>query len=403
MEFIIEMSKSRVIRLFLHLVLALVLLPSNALAVNKQSAVFNFYGNTVWVHYDEALKNFSFSESGITRQYLDQKLAELDKTGLKATIDELYTKGKEFSLDGLGFLQLLKKFTQYVFPEKNFAFKKTVVWYGLRYKKYDAILLGNEAYFNLFIQTDYEADTGFRIVNEGKQYISATNEKLISRRIHIYTPALFNDSAKTTIDFDPFNTPKLGSATTSKSRSFEYKNQHFIFNGRYNKNLVDYLNELPGFKIGSYMYVFQPSKEAEQSIDDSMSVWLKGKSYKDKLDFMLNFVQNAFPYKADGDYRTREKRNFIEQTLADEFVDCEDKAAMFCYLAQKYLFVETVLLYSKEKVHVCSAIEMPENSPGYTFKRLGKPYLVCEPAFQGYKAGETNLTATEILHLQIFR
>lgn len=378
-------------------------IPGLVFGGKKIQTDFNFYGNTVIVHFDEGLKSISIPDKGLTLKTLNNKLSEMDKLGLKNTIDELYLKGQSFSLDGLGFLQLLKKFTQFAFPNQNFTFKKTVVWYGLRYKKFDAIILGNEDYFNLFIQTDFEADSGFRITEDGKQYISATSEKLKSNRIQIFKPEIFKDSANNPVDFDPFNTPKLGNTTGTKTRVFEYNNRTYIFNGKYNKNLVDYLNELPGFKIGSYMYNFQPSEAAESSINDSMQVWLADKGYREKLDFLLNFVQMAFPYKADTDYRPREKRNFVEQTISDEFTDCEDKAAMFCYLAQKYLFAETVLLYSKQKIHVCCAIELPQNSPGYTFKRDGSPYLVCEPAYQGYKAGETNLSPSEILHLQIYK
>jgi hypothetical protein len=137
-------------------------------------------------------------------------------------------------------------------------------------------------------------------------------------------------------------------------------------------------------------------------MNDSLVVWLKGKTYAEKLSFLLTLVQGAFPYKADRDYRSHEKRNCVEQTLADEFVDCEDKAALFCYLVNKYLYAETVLLYCKKATHVCCAIELPEKSPGYTFKYFGKPYLVCEPAFAGLKPGETSLSKDEILHLEIF-
>jgi len=363
---------------------------------------FPFYGKTVTVNIPNELIDFSFPENNFDYILVSRNLNEIHKLKLNETIDELRQQSKDFSLDNIGYFQLLKYFSASCFPKQTNNFRKAIVWYGLRQGGVDAVLGGNTAYFNLFVRMENSPDGGFAITHQGKKYVSASVDKIQYASLEIYRLQLMQDSAAEALQLDMYNTPLLGHTIKSKTRTFSYGNQTFTLNTKYNSDVVNYLNDLPSFRIGSYLYTLAPSEEAQKSMDDSLEIWLKNKTYGEKLTFILALVQNAFPYKADADYRKSEKRNFVEQTMADEYIDCEDKAALFCYLVNKYLGAETVMLYSKSATHVCCAIELPEKAPGFTFKYFGKPYLVCEPAFEGLKPGETELTKDEIMHLEVF-
>lgn len=378
-----------------------ILLPIG-LQAEKALMQFPFYGRTVTVNVEEGLKTYSFPEEKFDYILVSKNLNEINKLKLNETIAELQKQSKEFSLDNIGYFQLLKIFSGACFPTQTANFRKAIVWYGLRQAGIDAILGGNEQYFNLFVRMENSPDGGFAVTHQGKKYTSASIDKIPYSALEIYRLQLMQDSATEPLQLDMYNTPQLGNTIKSKTRTFTYGNQSFTLNTKYNEDVVNYMNDLPSFKIGSYLYTLEPSEEAQKSMDDSLKTWLAGKTYNEKLTFILAMVQNAFPYKADADYRKREKRNFVEQTMADDYIDCEDKAALFCYLVNKYLSAETVLLYSKSATHVCCAIELPENAPGYTFKYFGKPYMVCEPAFEGLKPGETELSKDEIMHLEVF-
>lgn len=387
------------LRFAILIVLTACIAPLHALS---ELRMFGFYGRNVSVHIESGLKAFAFPQNQLNYITVATALNSMDKMGLPATVAELKQSALTFSLDNLGYFQLLKVFSVQCFPNQSNSFRKAIVWYGLRQAGIDAIVAGYQEYFNLFVRMENSLDGGYYITHKGQKYVSASLDKMAYDRLEVFQLQLLQDSAKTALQLDVFNTPQLGNNFKDKTRTFSYGTNTYTLNTRYNMDVVNYLTDLPSFRIGSYLYSLAPTAQADKSMDDSLKIWLKGKTYSEKLNFILALVQGAFPYKADREYRPGEKRNFVEQTLADDYVDCEDKAALFCYLANKYLSVETVMLYSKSATHVCCAIELPANAPGFTFKHFGKPYLVCEPAFQGFKPGETELTQDEIIHLEVF-
>lgn len=366
------------------------------------SMQFPFYGRMASATVPAGLAAIQFPQTAFEYINVARGVNEMAKQNCSTLVASLQQTATSFHLDNLGYLQLLKVASLRLFPAQTFPFRKAFVWFGLRQAGIDAILAGADDFINLFVRMENSPDGGFSVTHDGKRYISASPEKIQKSSIEVYRLQLMQDSARNPIQLDMYNTPLLGHDIRSRERSFRYGTKTFTLQTKYNADVVNYLNDLPVFRIGSYLYTLAPSAEADKSMDDSLTVWLQGKSYNEKLDFLLAMVQGAFPYKADGDYRSHEKRNFVEQTMADDYVDCEDKAALFCYLVNKYLSAETILLYSKTATHVCCAIELPEGAPGYTFQYYGKPYMVCEPAFQGMKPGQTSLTKEEIMHIEVF-
>lgn len=368
----------------------------------KVNMPFMFYGRLVNVNVPEELLKADFPLSGYNYITVARALNHIHDVGLSSSIDELRQQAKIFQLDNVGLFQLFKVFSVRSFPNQSVPFRKAIAWYALRYSGIDAIVAGNENYFNLFVRMENSPDGGFNLTHQGKKFTSATIDKLEYSHLEVWKLQLLQDSAREPLQLDMYNTPQLGSNVVAKQRNFTVGDKSFTLNTRYNADVVNYLNDLPSFRIGSYLYTLQPSATAQASMDDSIVVWLKGKTYTEQLNFLLALVQEAFPYKADLDYRRREKRNFVEQSLADEFLDCEDKAALFCYLANKHLGAETILLYSRSQTHVACAIALPDKAPGYSFRYKGRPYLICEPAFQGLRPGETELTQDEIMRIEIF-
>lgn len=363
---------------------------------------FMFYGRMVSVPVPEKVINLEFPQKDFNYISVARALNSIHEAGFSTSVSALQRSAKEYQLDNVGLFQLFKVFSVRCFPGQTMPFRKAIVWYALRQSGIDAIVAGNESYFNLFVRMENSPDGGFNLTHQGQKYTSATADKIAFSHLEVWRLQLLQDSAREPLQLDMYNTPVLGNRVVQKQRTFSVGDKNYTLNTRYNVDVVEYLNDLPSFRIGSYLYTLQPTETAQASMDDSLRIWLKGKSYNEQLSFLLAMVQNAFPYKADLDYRRREKRNFVEQSLADEFLDCEDKAALFCYLAHKYLGAETILLYSRSQTHVACAIALPQKAPGFTFRYQGQPYLICEPAFQGLKPGETDLTQDEIMRLEIF-
>lgn len=367
-----------------------------------QSLEFSFYGKAVRVTAEAGLQHYKFSKTGLCFSKVSSQLKAMHHMGLGQTFSELRQEASAMNLDEMGYFQLLKTFSMRAFPEQTPEFRMALVWYGLRHKGIDALLAGKNEYLNLFVRMDRETDGGFSLTHLGKTYYSVTRGDIPYRALEVFRLTLLQDSAYGELSINTSRLPELGDDVVQRTRAFEYRDRNYVLLTRYNANLVAYMNDLPRFKIGTHLYEVRPSDDAYNSLHDSLKLWMRDMDDQEKQNFLLAMVQKAFPYKADRDYRSTEKRNFVEQTLADDYVDCEDKAALFCYLVREYLGKKTILIYSESKVHVNCAVEMPAGAPGYTFKYKNKPYLLCEPSYTGYSAGETDMTQAEFKNAEIF-
>jgi len=195
--------------------------------------------------------------------------------------------------------------------------------------------------------------------------------------------------------------PKIGIKIKRRNIDFYKKGRRYKSDMKYNEHYVDYLNDMPILLLSGHLLESAIENHLFATLDDSVKVWTDGMDKQEKQNFLLHMVQYAFPYKADSDYRKHEKRNTVAQSLADDFIDCEDKAVMFLFLAKRYTKTEGIMLYNKGETHVNCALEMPNNAIGYTFKYKGKKYLIAEPAFQGYDLAETDFTIQNILDSKI--
>jgi hypothetical protein len=385
----------------LNAIIISLLMAANLHATDENDG-FHFYGKFIEVKPANGLNDFQFSTENLNFTKVNKQLKAMHDMDLDAVFTKLEHEAHLLDLAHLAYFQFLKLYSVKSYPNQSVGFRIALVWYGLRHRGIDALLAGKNNQLLLFVRLDQEIDGGYSLTHQGKKYQSATKGNIPFKLLEIYKPILLQDSAYDEIVLNPSHFPDLGNTIVQRSRNFNVGDQNYTLNTKYNQNRVDYMNDLPRFKIGAHLYQVNLSPEAENSINDSIELWLKGKSYHEKQLFLLTMVQNAFAYKADRDYRSHEKRNFAEQTLADDYVDCEDKAAFFCYLANKYLQAKTLLIYSKNNIHVNCAIEMNTLSPGYTFKYKNKPYLIFEPAFVGYKPGETDFTDEDFKEAVIF-
>lgn len=362
---------------------------------HAESKLFSFYGKQIKVDVASELYSLAFpakpTEKNLTALF--QKAAT-KKVG--ASFEQLNVQAKAMNLDNIGTFQLYRYFVLNAFPKENANFKKAMVWYGMRQSGLDAILAGDKDFLNLYVNLDQPVDGGYFVTVKGKKYFSADAGTNFPKGIFIYNPNVFTGNAREGLSLDVNKRPVLGNTTEKKRRSFNTGTKTYNLVLNYNKDYVNYLNDLPSLRTGTHMYKLAPSVELAKSLDDSLNRWMKHMSYEQKRGFLLKMVQEGFRYKADTDYRKHEKRNFVEQTAADDFTDCEDRAAFFNYLAARYLKTETIILYSKEKMHVNCALLMDDAATGYTFKYKGKKYLIMEPAYLGFRPGETDHTKEEL-------
>ena len=118
-----------------------------------------------------------------------------------------------------------------------------------------------------------------------------------------------------------------------------------------------------------------------------------------KADFLLHFVQKTLTYKSDYEQYGRENYNFPEETVNNQYSDCEDRTILLAYLCNELLNMESVMLHFEKDQHVCLGLKMPNRSNSWSFKYKDEPYIVAEPTGENLSLGKTGISLSRVTNV----
>lgn len=161
-----------------------------------------------------------------------------------------------------------------------------------------------------------------------------------------------------------------------------------------NKNVIDFYNDYPQSYINNdatTTWIAYANTPLESSVKDKLYPALKsvinGKSNRDAVNKLLNFVQTAFVYEYDDKVWGRDRAFFATETLYYPSCDCEDRSILFSRLVRDLLGLDVVLLYYPG--HLATAVNIPELQTGDYLMVNGKRYTVCDPTYINAPVGRT--------------
>jgi hypothetical protein len=132
------------------------------------------------------------------------------------------------------------------------------------------------------------------------------------------------------------------------------------------------------------------SKQTYISLVPMLRGYLKGKSVKNGVDYLMRFTRYGFLYEDDQAHFGKEKRMPPEETLLSSASDCDDRAALFFYLVKEIYDLPMIALVFKD--HITVAVQF-DKSFGQTVTYNGNKYTVCEPTPQKSDLGLGKLSA----------
>lgn len=153
------------------------------------------------------------------------------------------------------------------------------------------------------------------------------------------------------------------------------------------KNLMEFMDAYPRCNDWSSYAFASLSKQAKEGLYPALRQSIDGKSKKDAVDVLLDFVQTAFDYKTDQEQFGKERPLFGDETLYFPYCDCEDRSILFSILVRELVGLDVVLLNYPE--HLATAVCFDEDVEGDYFVLDGKRYVVCDPTFIGSHVGES--------------
>lgn len=152
------------------------------------------------------------------------------------------------------------------------------------------------------------------------------------------------------------------------------------------QGLMELLNGYPRCNDWNFYAGASLSEQAKSSLYPALRQSIEGKSKKEAVDILLDFVQTAFQYQTDDRQFGEERPLFGDETLYYPYCDCEDRSILFSILVRELVGLDVVLLNYPE--HLATAVCIGGDVPGDYVMLDGRRYIVCDPTYIGSRVGE---------------
>ena len=151
-----------------------------------------------------------------------------------------------------------------------------------------------------------------------------------------------------------------------------------------NKNLIDFYSMYPSSDFAFYVHA-SLSNDLQQHLYPTLRRVTAGKSQREAVSVILDFVQTAFDYKTDDQQFGREKWFFGDETFYYPYSDCDDRAILFTTLVRDILKMDAILLEYPN--HLAAAVRFDGAVDGDYVMVEGKRFVICDPTYVGAGVG----------------
>ncbi|MDF1881898.1 hypothetical protein JHD50_11420 [Sulfurimonas sp. MAG313] len=348
----------------------IIIIPSSK---SFKTLYLNYYGVDLQLHYDISMllsMNRSISKNDISKAW-----DSLAYSKYEMTLNELESISKKLQLNGWGKFLLVKKVSNALYKSSNEA--KVFTWFSMLKMGYDAHIAFQEHRLVLLVPIKGNLYNTVYYALNGKNYY-AINYYAKGRLGSIVTYDNVYEGADKSIDFEMKVLPLFTPSKVQKRFTFSLENKLESLILSYDENLLKFFKTFPQVSYENYFSSSQ-TLLLQNSIKDSFTPLLKGKSQNEALDIILNFVQNAFKYKVDEKQFNMEKVMFPSETLFYTYSDCEDRAILFTYMVKTLLNVE--VLGIKYPNHMATAVYIKDKVEGEYIRSRNRTYVLADPTY----------------------
>jgi hypothetical protein len=338
-----------------------------------------FYGIGLPLQYDLNLK---FELERRFNESIPEGWEKLAMSDYYPTLMQFVQVSEKTNLNDWGYVQLVRKFASQLYPQ---GYNEQVLFTCFMLNKsgyLSKIGYNRQALFLLLPSPQEIYNTPYMTVEGLKYYVYSFNPDYgYVSSIKTYEGQYRDNNHAIDFTFkNPLHLPK-----NIKTRTIHFTTDvgHAI-EVEYNQNLIDFYQDMPA--IGFNVTLSAPlSGVAMNSLKAGLAPILEGKSEKEKVDLLLNFVQNGFEYQTDQEQFGKEKYFFPEEVLHFQASDCEDRSALFANLVQELVGLEVLGLVFPQ--HVATAVKFSTNLEGDFVTHQGQKYLICDPTYIGASSG----------------
>jgi len=340
---------------------------------------FNFYGAMLGFNIDSKMKSAKFyptNQKGIGNFF--DTVASSD---YKFLLKDMKKTIKDMNLNDWAVYLLVNKLSEQLFTKRDtrnlfswFIFNKLgyAVKVGIANRH---IVLMHYSKKIIYATPNYK-------FGKKKYYVVANYAKGSVGNLYSYEHN-YPDAIKP-LNLELKTLPKFPNAIRTKVLRFTQLGKKYSVEYNYNQNLLDFMATYPQADYETY-FNSPLDKQTYETLAHSLKKYVDGKQASSGINFVLNFVQNAFQYEVDQTQFGREKVMFAQETLYFNRSDCEDRAILFAYLVKKIFKVAVVGV--KYSDHMATALYIPIK--GDSVKIKSRKFIVADPTYINANIGQS--------------
>lgn len=338
--------------------------------------------------------------TGIDNESLATGWENLSNGKFDATLYDCLTLREKLQLCDWAYLLILKEFSTNAYQATNNESVLLIAWLYCQ-SGYQMRLANDGEKLHLLFASRYTIYKKSYYQLDGYNYYSLLP---IPEKLQICSAAFENEHA---LSLQVSTNPNLDKKYSTERLLQSERYSNLAVKSKVNRNLIDFYNTYPSSELDSKpltrwaMYANTPlTDEVKQDIYPILYRHLKGKSKREAVEILLNFVQTAFVYEYDDKVWGGDRALFAEETLFYPYADCEDRSILFSRLVRDLLDLPVVLVYYPG--HLATAVAFSNAERGDCIVLNGQRFIICDPTYIGAPVGDTmpgmdNKTAQVIL------
>ncbi|ERJ60496.1 hypothetical protein [Sphingobacterium paucimobilis] len=299
-------------------------------------------------------------------------------------IEQLTAFKTENNLNDWLYYQLIRQVSEAISPKAENYHRYTLYkWYLMNKSGYDARLAVGDDQVIFYIKNKEDiSDIPFFII-DGQQFtcLNYHDYGKLFKRSDVYRPvAITIPGAEGDFSYKIAQMPEFKDESYAvKNVNFQYQDKVYEFDIKVNDHVAGIFKNYPGVDFETYFNI-PLTKVTYQSLIPVLKENTKGMTTKDGVDYLMRFTRYAFLYENDDINFGIEKRLSPEQTLMNNYSDCDDRAGLFFFLVKElYNLPMIAILYP---THITMAVQF-EQKIGKAIKYEGQYFSICEPTPQG--------------------
>lgn len=343
-----------------------------------KSGNVEFFGG----RYSITVPNTAIYLSSIDENNIAEAWTILAKSNYSLLLDNCLRLKKELRLNDWGYIQLARQAGRLLSKrqtEDEITFGQAFILLQSDYKVKMARANGRLMIMAATDQTLYS--TPYLDMGMDRYFIITNNPNERITSLNTYRKDFA--SANKRIDMNVAEEPLL--MEKPYSTTFSVPQKPLKVDAVVNKNVIDFYNTFPQTDIPVYMYA-KTGMALDNVVLPQFRAMIEGKGQVEAANFLLDFIQQAFPYATDEEQFGYEKPYFVEECFYYPANDCEDRAVLYGYLVRNLLNLDIVLL--QYPGHIAAAVYFPEEVKGDYVLYNGKKYIVCDPTYINAPVGE---------------